>query len=175
MLKSFVSAVVSALRAGFRVVRAVISIPGRLVAGMLGGTAEPPPAGDSPLVRDLKAELAESEEIKKNCEKIASIIAAWCAESMIAGRPLPAPRPPQVSRAVADWLPGLTREECAELVCASKQTVFEHVRGVRDIPGVRPVQRLAALTEWTPEPIFNGSSGFAAIAAMLETAESSAI
>jgi hypothetical protein len=168
-MRAMFAAIVGALRAIFSFARAVISVPGRLVAGLLGGSATPPPAGDSPLVTDLKAELAEAtENTKRICERIAAAIAAWCADSMIAGRPLPAPRPPQVSRAVANWLPGLTREECAELVCAGKQEVCDHISGVREIPGVRPVQSLVALDKWDPlAPLLSGTPGFAVIAAEL--------
>lgn len=152
-MQSIFAAIGTALRAAFTVLRAVISLPGRLVVGLLGGSAAPPPAGDSPLVQELQAELdAEGDRMKKNAENIAAIVAAWCADCLIAGRPLPAPTPPHVPRAVSDWLPGLTREECTEIVCAAKQAVFEHIEGRSIVSGVRPVQRLDAIVEWSPEP-----------------------
>jgi hypothetical protein len=176
MLKAIFSAIGAALKAAFSIVRAVISIPGRMLGAALGGrVGAPPEPGSSALVRDLEAELeAELEASRANWSRIAAIIATWCADSMIAGRPLPAPTPPRVTRAVADWLPGLTREECAELVCAGKEAVCEHVAGVCAIAGVRPVQRLQALSTWTPASAYvEPTPGFAAIAWEMPDAQSS--
>lgn len=174
-MKSLFAAIGTALRAAFSFLRSVISIPGRLVAGLLGGTAEVPPAGDSPLVEELQAELSETAEVtRRNAEKIAAIVSAWCADSMIAGRPLPAPVPPRVTRAVANWVPGLTREECAELVCAGKDAVCEHIAGTCAIVGVRPVQRLDPLSAWAPAQLsFEPSPGFLATSLALQDARSS--
>lgn len=165
-MKSIISAIATALRATFTFLRALISVPGRLVAGLLGGSVEPPPVGDSPLVRDLKAEFAEAETMRETCENIAAIVAAWCADCMVADRPLPAPKPPRVSRAVADWLPGLTREECAELVCAGKRGISRHIDGSRPLPGVRRVQRLTSMSAWPATAPVSQAPAFAAIATL---------
>jgi hypothetical protein len=173
-MKSIFAAIGTVLRAAFTLVRSLISISGRLVAGLLGGSAAPPPAGDSPLVESLREEYQAQNEVSgKNTENIAAIVSAWCADSMIAGRPLPPPLPPRVTRAVANWLPGLTREECAELVCAGEDVVCEHIAGICSIAGVRPVQRLEALPAWAPAtPIFDESLGFATIERELQDARS---
>lgn len=165
-MKSILAAIGTALRSAFAFFRALISIPGRLVAGLFGGSAEPPPVGDSPLVRDLKQEFTEAETMQKTCENIAAIIAAWCADCIVADRLLPAPKPPRVSRAVADWLPGLKREECTELVCAGKRGISKHIDGSRPLPGVRRVQRLTSLSAWpAPAPV-SPAPAFAAIATL---------
>lgn len=166
MLKSIVSAIGAALRGAFAVLRQVLAIPGRLFAGLLGGSVEAPPEpGSSELVQSLRAELDEAgERTRRNSEKMAAIIAAWCADSMLAGHPLPAPTPPRVSRAVANWLPGLSREECAEIVCAGNEEVSAHIDGSGSIRGVRPVQRLEPLSSW-PAPAWDGPTpGFLSIA-----------
>jgi len=173
MLRSILSAVGTALRSAFAVICQVLSIPGRLFAELLGGSIEAPPEpGSSELVRSLRAELDETgERTRCNAEKIAAIVAAWCADSMLAGRPLPAPTPPRVSRAVANWLPGLSREECAEIVCAGKEAVCEHIAGTCAIKGVRPVQRLEALSAWpTAAPVFAEPPGFLSISMGLQDA-----
>lgn len=166
MLRSILSSIGTALRSAFALVRQVLSIPGRLVAGMLGGSIETPPEpGSSPLVQSLKAELEESgERARRNTEKIAAIVAAWCADSMLAGHPLPAPTPPRVTRAVADWLPGLLREECAEIVCAGKEAISAHITGAGAIRGIRPVQRLDALKSWPAPAWEEPAPGFLSIA-----------
>ncbi|SDG60225.1 hypothetical protein SAMN05216338_1001872 [Bradyrhizobium sp. Rc2d] len=172
-MKSIFAAIGTALRATFALLRALISIPGRLFAGLLGGSIEAPPEpGSSELVRSLRAELEETgDRTRRNAEKIAAIVAAWCADSMLAGRPLPAPTPPRVSRGVANWLPGLSREECAEIVCAGKEAVCEHIAGVCAIRGVRPVQRLEALSTWpSAAPVVAEPPGFLSISMGLQDA-----
>ena len=166
MLRSIISSVGAALRSALAVIRQVLSIPGRLVAGLLGGSFETPPEpGSSELVQSLRAELEETgERTRRNAEKIAAIVAAWCADSMLAGRPLPAPTPPRVSRAVANWLPGLTREECAEIVCAGKEAILAHIDGSGSIRGVRPVKRLEPLSSWPAPAWEEPAPGFLSIA-----------
>src|SRR5438309_476751 len=90
MLRSILSSIGSALRSAFAVIRQVLSIPGRLVAALLGGSIEAPPApGSSELVQSLRAELDETgDRTRRNAATIAAIVAAWCAESMLAGHPL---------------------------------------------------------------------------------------
>lgn len=166
MLRSIISSIGAALRSALAVIRQVLSIPGRLVAALLGGSIEAPPEpGSSDLVRSLRAELDETgDRARRNAEKIASIVAAWCADSMLAGHPLPAPTPPRVPRAVANWLPGLSREECAELVCAGNEAVSAHIDGSCMIPGVRPVQRLEAVSSWPAPAWEEPTPGFLSIA-----------
>ena len=147
-MKTIFAAIGAALRAAFSMFWTLCCMPGRLLAGLLGGSV-PAPVGDSPLVEQLQEEI-DLDAIRKNAERAASIVSGWCIDSMTAGRPLPAPIPPRVSRGVAQWLPGLTREECAELVCAGKEAICEHLAGTCAILGVRPVQRLQALSAWEP-------------------------
>ncbi|WP_256805785.1 hypothetical protein [Bradyrhizobium sp. Bra64] len=175
MLRSIFSSIGAALRSAFAVIRQVLSIPGRLFAVLLGGSIETPPEpGSSELVQSLRAELDETEDrTRRDAETMAAIISAWCADSMLAGHPLPAPTPPRVSRAVSNWLPGLLREECAEIVCAGKEAVSAHIEGIRSIQGVRPVQRLEAVSAWPPAaPVFAEPPGFLSIAMGLRDAPS---
>lgn len=150
MFKSIMKAIGAALRATFSVLRNVISIPGRLVAGLLGGSASPPPAGDSPLVTNLKEQIAEEQASQTNYKRIAEAIWSWCIDALIAEGPVPVP--PFLPRAVKEWLPGIMPEEAERLVSADKTAIEAHVRGLFPLPGVRPVQPLAAVENWAPEP-----------------------
>lgn len=150
MLKNIVSAIGAALRAAFALVRAAISIPGRAIGALLGGGAAPP-AEDLPEVQDLATKLAAAEaEEQDNYAKIARAISHWCVESLIADGPIAVPS--WLPRPVKSWLPGLTAKEAEVIVSAEKQAIQAHVRGLYGLPGVRKVQALAPLKEWSPEP-----------------------
>lgn len=158
-MKSFIAAVVGALRAAFAVVRGVLSIPGRIVAGLLGGSAAPPPAGDSPLVANLKDEIAEQRAATDNYARIADAIWAWAMDSLVADAP--APVPAWLPRDVKSWLPGLTRAEAEILISSEKTPIAEHVRRRFGIDGVRAVGALEPLKSWShPEPTSMPAPGF---------------
>jgi hypothetical protein len=151
-MRSILAAIGAALRGVFSF---LVTFPMSLLGAMFGGTAAPAPAGDSPLVADLKAQSsvrnaqAIAEHAEQHAERIAQRIASWAMDSVIADRPVPEPTPPHVPRSVANWLPGLTRDECLKLIaCDSKQSAA-HVAGTAHIEGVRAVQKLYA-EPWPP-------------------------
>jgi len=149
-MRRIFAAIGAALRAAFSAFRFAVSIPGRALAWLLGGTAAPAPIGDSPIVQDLKGDLAETraaeaiEASARAAAQLARAIMMWCCDALEADGPVPVPPYPNVSRRVAEWLPGLTRDECQVLICAEKQAILAHIEGRQPISGVRPVQRLDA-------------------------------
>ncbi|QOZ66392.1 hypothetical protein [Bradyrhizobium arachidis] len=150
MLRSILSAIGAALKGAFFFVWEALRLPGRLFAGLLGGTADGPPAGDSPLVSDLKSELAERKSLADTHDKIARSVLAWAADSIIDDRP--APVPTWLPRELKNWLPGLTRDEVETLVSSDNQAISAHIREIYALNGVRKVQPLPA-AEWPPEPV----------------------
>jgi hypothetical protein len=98
----------------------------------------------------------------------------WCVASLVADGH--SPIPPKMPRKIAEWLPGLTREECISLGCADRTAVSAHLRSydlVRGVRSVRPLDRL----EWPPETGFapdQGSGGFLSFVADAGTAPCSA-
>jgi len=157
-MRRIFAAIGAALRAAFSAFRFAISIPGRAIAWLLGGTAAPAPVGDSPLVEELKDELENSRAAalaasSEAASKLAAAIRMWCCAALEADGPVPVPAYPQVSRQVAAWLPGLTRNECQTLALAKENEISDHVDGRRTIAGVRPVQRLQPLPAWGPASV----------------------
>ncbi|MHC2576578.1 hypothetical protein ACVI1J_001710 [Bradyrhizobium diazoefficiens] len=150
MLRSILSAIGAALKGAFFFVWEALRLQGRLFAGLLGGAADGPPAGDSPLVSDLKSELAERKSLADNHDKIARSVLAWAADSIIDDRP--APVPTWLPRELKNWLPGLTRNEVETLISADNQAFSAHVRRIYVLKGVRKVQPLEP-AEWAPEPV----------------------
>ncbi len=57
------------------------------------------------------------------------------------------PIPPRLPRAVRDWAPGLSPDECREIYRSSETAVSAHLQGLFDIPGVRKVEKLP-LANW---------------------------
>ncbi|MCS3893464.1 hypothetical protein M2171_002597 [Bradyrhizobium japonicum USDA 38] len=151
MLRSIVSAIGAALKGAFSFVWEAFCLPGRLFAGLLGGTTGGPPAGDGPLVSDLKSELAERKSQADNHDKVARAVLAWAADSIIGD--MPAPVPAWLPRELKSWLPGLTRDEVETLLSSNNQAVSAHVRKIYTLTGVRKVQLLES-AEWPPEPAF---------------------
>lgn len=150
MLRSILSAIRTALKGAFSFVWEAFCLPGRLFAGLLGGAANGPPAGDSPLVSDFKSELAERKSLADNHVKVARSVLAWAADSIIADKP--ASVPAWLPRELKNWLPGLTREEVETLISADNQAISAHVRRMFALNGVRKVQPLKP-AEWPPEPV----------------------
>lgn len=151
MLRSILSAIRAALRGSFSFLWEAFCLPGRLFAGLLGGAADGPPAGDSPLVSDFKSELAERKSLADNHVKIARSVHAWAADSIIADKS--APVPAWLPRELKNWLPGLTRDEVETLISADNQAISAHVRKVYTLKGVRKVRSLEP-AEWPPEPVY---------------------
>jgi hypothetical protein len=147
-MKSILSAIGAALRGVFSF---LVAFPIGLLGSVFGGAAVPAPAGDSPLVENLKARSSArtAQAISDNAEAIARRIASWAMDSIIADEPVPAPRPPHVTRAVTNWLPGLRRDECLKLITCSRTEISAHVAGTAHIEGVRAVRRLYA-EPWPP-------------------------
>lgn len=147
MLLAFLSAV---MRACFSFVRRLISLPGRLAGALLGQTALPPPAEDSPLVADLEEELAQANEQESNWKKVADAIWSWAAESLSANHP--AAIPIGLPRSLKQWMVGLTVEEVEALLSADKVAIEAHARGLYTLSGLRRVQRLDPMESWSPRP-----------------------
>jgi hypothetical protein len=163
MLKSLLSAIGSALGGAFSFLRRAVAWPFRMAGAAFGGAMPPPaPVEASPTVQDLRAQIANNEELAEGAARIARVIAQWVMDSVIADEPVTAPQPPQVSRSVANWLPGLTRDECLTLISADSQKIAAHIRGREFVDGVRPVQKLAP-ERWSPalpELVTEPSPGF---------------
>lgn len=153
MLKTIFSAIGAALRAAVSCVRAVLSIPGRLLGSVFGGPLAGPPAGDSPAVADLAARVAEEDaKAADNGRRIANAIWHWCMDSLIAGGPVAVPS--WLPRSIKEWAPGLTMQEAEKLAASDKTALQSHLRGLFAVPGVRKVQRLEPVKEWPPEQLY---------------------
>ncbi|MHC2844830.1 hypothetical protein [Bradyrhizobium diazoefficiens] len=127
----------------------LFGLPGRLLGGLFGGSLTPPPAGDSPLVADLKEELAARQGEDVDHAKDARLVLLWCADSIVADRPVPVPS--SLPRVVKEWLKGLSRDECELVISWEKTAISAHIRKLYALPGVRPVQPLPA-AKWAPAP-----------------------
>jgi hypothetical protein len=157
MLKSICAAIGTALKGAVSFLRAIVAVPGRAVAQLLGGGAPEPPDEDSPLVEDLARRVAaEDAAAEDNYRKIAAAVWHWCIDSLLADGPIAAPK--WLPRGVREWLPGLDAVEAERIVAANKDAVRAHLYGLYAIPGVRKVQRLPAVAEWPPEPIYKDPS-----------------
>lgn len=131
----------------------LIGLPGRLLGGIFGGPLAPPPAGDSPLVSELREELAARQGESVDHDKTARLVLLWCADSILADRPVPVPS--ALPRDVKEWIKGLSRAECERVISSEKTAISAHIRKLYALPGVRPVQPLTA-AEWSPAPISIG-------------------
>jgi hypothetical protein len=164
-MRSILSAIAAALRGIVNMLKAAVSLPGRIIGAVLGGGGAAGAAPEVPELRDLEAELAGRLDRTVLYENIARAVMGWCADTIIADRPQPLP--PGLPIAVREWLPGLTREECDIIINADKTAVFSHVQNAFTIQEVRRLGRLPALREWTAEPAYlPESAGFAAIACL---------
>jgi hypothetical protein len=143
MLRRIFSAIASALAW-------LIGLPGRLLGGIFGGPLAPPPEGDGPLVSELREELAARQGEAVDHDKTARLVLLWCADSIVADRPVPVPS--SLPRDVKEWMKGLSREECERVISSDKTAISAHVRKLFALPGVRRVQPLAA-AEWSPAPV----------------------
>lgn len=154
-MRAVISAIISALKSAFSAGLAVLSAPFRIFGGGASGMPRaipmPEPYVDEPPKKDMTAVYDE----------IARAIMNWAADSLIADDPVPPP--PELPREFREWLPGLSRQECCEIMEADKMAVSSHVMGLFAIPGVRKVMPLRAVV-WPPETQQAESPGFAAIA-----------
>jgi hypothetical protein len=148
VLKAVFSAIVGALNAAGRILGRVIATPFRMLDGLLGG-------GGSPVPLEIPEVLAP-ETVKPTFDRvamyadIANAVMAWCADSVIADRPVTLP--PHLPIALREWMPGLNRAECSALMNADKIAVCDHLERTVALPGVRPVQPLRPLREWPEAP-----------------------
>jgi hypothetical protein len=137
------------LRAAFSMLRRALALPGRVMGALLGVPAFvadiPPPAPPE----DLEA-AEPSFDRQRLYDQTASMVLAWCADSVIGSRP--APLPPGLPIRVRNWLPGLTREECMCVVNADRSAISAHIRGICDIEGVRGLGPLPAPGDWPAQP-----------------------
>ncbi len=148
---SILSAIRSAIKGAFAFIWETLLLPGRLLGCLLGGSMAPLPSGDSPLVRDLKTELAGRQASLDNHQKIAKAVHNWCVDSIIENKP--AAVPCWLPRDVKGWLRGLTRDECECVIPADKEAISAHVRRLFPLKGLRAVQPLAP-AEWPAEPVW---------------------
>jgi hypothetical protein len=169
MLKQIFSAVASALKAVGLLFGRVAAMPLRLFDGLLGGggSAVPPMPEVSAEADDVPA---PATDYKRLYEQIALAVMQWCVDSLVAGGH--APIPTKMPRKIAEWLKGLTREECIAIGCADRMAVSAHLRNYDMLRGVRSVRSLDHL-EWPPETGFapdHGSGGFLSVLADADTA-----
>lgn len=168
MLRSIISALVSALKGGFRMLGRVATAPFRMLAGLGGGGLAVPP--ELPEVEPPAEDVAPVADRMQMYEDLANAVMAWAADALIADRPVPLP--PRMPVAVREWLPGLSREECWTLMEAEKRAAAAHLEGIFHLDGVRRVQRLARVEDWPAAPVETKAAGLAAIALSLEPSPS---
>jgi hypothetical protein len=177
MLRSVITAVVSALRSLGRLVGRTTAAPFVALNSLIGGGGGV--AGAPIEIPEVAApEVVVPSKAVDNTrlyEDIAIAVMTWCADSLIADTP--APVSTKLPLGVREWLPGLTRVECDAIIEADKTAVSAHLQRLFDLHGVRPVQPLRPLREWPPAPMpmmAPDTDGFAAIAARYELARSAA-
>jgi hypothetical protein len=171
MFKRILSAIASALKAMFYVAGRVVTAPFRIVDAMLGGGSmwglpELPTPSDVPAT-DAPAGEASRKDMELASAREANVVLGWAAESIIDDEPAPLPNPHRCSRATSSWLRGLTRDECELLINSDEKATSAHLRGRREIPGVRKVQPLEP-APWPPRERADCetiSPGFAAVSA----------
>lgn len=155
-MRSIISAITAAFKNVFGVAVALLSWPARMLFGDRGGGCVAP---EIPMPQPLPE---PPEDRTKIYEDIARAVMNWAADSVIADRPVDLP--PRLPIGIREWLPGLSRSECWELMEADRSAVCAHIQGLFALPAVRPVQRLLAVKEWPAELRVPESTGFAAIA-----------
>lgn len=141
MLRSIVTAIVSALKSIGRFAGRIVAAPFAAFGAMVGGEAAAPPQIDLP--PPIETTTNDNSEVYK---QIADAIMRWACDSVIDDRP--APLPPGLPLAVKEWLPGLSRDECEAIVESEQNDVLAHFLGRCPIVGVRSVQPLTPVGEW---------------------------
>lgn len=155
MFARIVSALVASLRAIGRVLGRIATAPFRFVNGLIGDgdPAMPPAPAVSAEADDAPAPAQDLESVY---EQVALQVMQWCVDSLVAAGP--APIPPRMPRSIAEWLRGLSREECIGIGSADRTAVSAHFRGYELIQGVRRVRPLDR-AEWPPEPALESGPG----------------
>ena len=163
-MRSIILAIIAACKNVFGVGLALLSWPARVLFGDRGGGCEAP---EIPMPQPLPE---PPEDRTKIYEDIARAVMNWAADSVIADRPVDLP--PRLPIGIREWLPGLSREECYDIVEADRSAVCAHIQGIFALQGVRAVQRLQSVKVWPAQLRAPESTGFAAIAdlEMLERA-----
>ncbi|MFL9499141.1 hypothetical protein DNX69_06525 [Rhodopseudomonas palustris] len=135
------SAIAAALRAVFSAGRAAIVLPFRLLGSIGGGgyTLPPEDEEDEPVVAPAVPPVPVLD-LQEHWRDQAIVLQSWCADAVAMGRPMPIP--PRLPRAVQEWAPGLSPDECRAIYRSSEAVVSAHVQGLFDIPGVRKVAPL---------------------------------
>lgn len=153
-MRSIIFAIIAACKTAFNLGAMVLSWPLRMLFGDRGGGGEAP---EVPMPQPLPE---PPEDRTKIYEDIARAVMNWAAESVIADRPVDLP--PRLPIGIREWLPGLSREECYNIMGADRSVVWAHIQGISALPGVRPVQRLQGGQTWPAELRMPESTGFAA-------------
>jgi hypothetical protein len=78
-------------------------------------------------------------------------VGAWAQQSVAVRRKMPFPG--NIRRAMPAWLQGLSGQELLNLSKASREEIRNHVYDGKLVPGVRPVQPLAAQDPIFPLPV----------------------
>ncbi|ABE39390.1 hypothetical protein RPD_2155 [Rhodopseudomonas palustris BisB5] len=140
------SAIAATLRSVFSAGRAVLSLPFRALGAIGGGGYALPPEDDEdePVVAPSvpPAPVVDLQEVWRDH---AIALQSWCADAVAMGGPMPIP--PRLPRAVREWAPGLSPDECRAIYRSPETAVSAHLQGLFDIPGVRKVGRLP-LANW---------------------------
>jgi hypothetical protein len=158
MLQSIVAAVLAVLKSVFSCARKVVSLPFRVLNAILGGGSDIDIA-PAPELAPEESDEAPSPKLDwvKIYENLALSVMRWCVESVELGQP--APVPPKMPRGISEWLPGLREAELVALVSAGRIGISAHIRSQELVPGVRSMQRLAAI-KWPEKPRPEWDRGF---------------
>lgn len=155
MLRAIATAIVSALKSVGRMFGRIAAAPFAAIDAMIGGGGAVPPPIELP--DPIETTTNDHTEVYR---QIADSIMRWACASVIDDRP--APLPPGLPLAIREWLPGLTRDECEAIVESEMTDVLAHSKGVLPIVGVRSVQPLPAVSEWSAresEPTSENEAG----------------
>lgn len=149
MFKSIMKAIAGALKGAFRVMRALVFIPGQAIRAALG-FAPDDDFSPSPAPLDLDDEEGGPELSRKEFyARAAADVLSWVADSLIDDTPAPVPVGMPIE--LAWWIPGLSRDECETLINCGCDEIALHLQGLREIEGVRAVQPLLA-QGWPANP-----------------------
>ena len=179
-MRQILSAVVSALKSIGRFAGRIAIAPLRMLGGLVGGAVGScGPLAVPPTIEDYAegdvASAPPAPDMKAVGEQLASIVMEWAAHSIVHEQPVPLP--PKLPRALAAWMPGLTRDEYFAIINADRSQVPMHLRALSLLPGVRSVRPLDPV-KWQKEPMQSsfdmGSPSFVTIAAEHEPALSPA-
>jgi hypothetical protein len=162
IVRSVISAIISALKAAVGVGAKLVSWPLRCLHFGTGGAAPIDVPEVAPALESVPEPAVDHTEIYK---RTAVALQSWAAESLLADelQPVPTAWP----RSVQEWARGLSRDEAFAIIDAPEHAVIAHISGVFAMPRVRAVQPLRAAKWERAEPLDPArmSAGFASIAA----------